>query len=141
MPKFPPAAPKPIPVMTGARHVFMVPDPPCVVIPIDWGTRHHHAQQFQRQFALDVFADGERVSHAVSLAEDGILEVSFRIDPGEYEVIVKEGATGDRKESECAVLFARKLRIDYPGGDDEKIENDDSDGANEADEAETGAAE
>jgi len=102
--------------MTGARHVFMIPDPPCVVIPIDWGTQHHHAQAFQRQVALDVFADGQRISHAVSLAEDGILEVSFRIDPGEYEVIVKEAALDDRKESDCAVLFARKMRIDYPGG-------------------------
>jgi hypothetical protein len=119
MPKYPPKKPKPIPVMTGARHVFMIPDPPCVVIPIDWGRQHHHAQAFQRTFALDVFADGERVSHAVSLAEDGILEVSFRIEPGEYEVVVKEAATGERKESQCAVLFAAKLRVDYPGGSDE----------------------
>ena len=114
--------------MTGARHVFMIPDPPCVVIPIDWGTQYHHAQAFQRQFALDVFADGQRISHAVSLAEDGILEVSFRIDPGEYEVIVKEAALDERKESDCAVLFARKMRVDYPGGDDR------------TDEAETGTA-
>lgn len=104
-------------VPTGARHVFMIPDPPCVVIPIDWGSRHHHAQAFQQQFALDVFADGQRVSHAVSLAEDGILEVAFRIDPGEYEIVVKEAPTGERKENECAVLFARKLHVDYPGGD------------------------
>jgi hypothetical protein len=128
MPKFPPATPKSIPVKTGARHVFMVPDPPCVVIPIDWGTQHHHAQDLQRQLALDVFVDGELASHAVSLAEDGILEVSFRIDPGEYEVVIKEAATDDREESECAVLFARKMRVDYPGDDDE------------TDEAETGAA-
>jgi len=110
--------------MTGKRHVFMLADPPCVVIPIDWGTHHRHAQAFQRQFALDVFADGERVSHAVSLAEDGILEVSFRIDPGEYEVVIKEGATGDRKDNQCAVLFARKIRVDYPGGDDSGDDNE-----------------
>jgi hypothetical protein len=105
--------------MTGARHVFMIPDPPCVVIPIDWGSHARHARSFQQNLAFDVFADGERVSHAVSLAEDGILEVSFRIDPGEYEIVVKEAATGERKESQCAVLFARKLRVDYPGTGDE----------------------
>jgi hypothetical protein len=120
MPKFPPAEAKPIPVMTGARHVFMLADPPCVVIPLSWGKHHHHAQSFQNEFALDVFADGERVSHAVSLADDGILEVSFRIDPGEYEVLVKEAPLAERKESECAVLFARKLRINYPGADEEE---------------------
>jgi hypothetical protein len=97
----------------------MIPDPPCVVIPLDWGTQRRHAQGFQRQLTLDVFVDGERVSHAVSLAEDGILEVSFRIDPGEYEVVIKEAALGEREENACALLFARKMRVDYPGGDDE----------------------
>jgi hypothetical protein len=120
MPKFPPAKPKPIPVKTGARHTFMIPDPPCVVIPIDWGTHHAHAQSFHQQFAVDVFVDGERVSHAVSLAADGILEVAFKVDPGEYEVMVKEAAMDDRKESECAVLFASKIRVNYPGTDDEE---------------------
>lgn len=119
MPKFPPKPQPPIAVMSGARHVFMLLDPPCVVIPVAWGTAHHHAQGFQHTLALDVFADGERVSHAVSLAEDGVLEVSFRIEPGEYEIVVKEAATGDRSESRCAVLFARKLRVDYAGADDE----------------------
>jgi hypothetical protein len=119
MPKFAPKPQSPIPVMTGARHVFVLPDPPCVVIPVAWGTAHAHAQGFQQKLALDVFADGERVSHAVSLAEDGILEVSFRIDPGEYEVVIKEAATGERTESRCAVLFARKLRVDYAGSAEE----------------------
>jgi hypothetical protein len=125
MPKFPPKQQKPIPVMTGARHVFMLADPPCVVIPIAWGSAHAHAQGFQQRLALDVFADGERVSHAVSLAEDGVLEVSFRIDPGEYEVVVKEAPTGDRTENRCAVLFARKLRVDSAGDDDEDEGEDD----------------
>ncbi len=117
MPKFAAAKQKPIPVMTGARHVFMIPDPPCVVIPIDWGTHHVHAQDFHRQFALDVFVDGERVSHATSLSADGILEVAFKVLPGEYEVIIKEAATGERKESECALVFASKIRVNYPGAD------------------------
>jgi hypothetical protein len=122
MPKYPAAKPKPIPVMTGARHVFMIPDPPCVVIPIDWGTHHAHAQAFHRQFALDVFVDGERVSHATSLSADGILEVAFKVLPGEYEVIIKEAATGERKESECALVFASKIRVNYPGTEDDADE-------------------
>jgi hypothetical protein len=101
--------------MTGARHVFMIPDPPCVVIPIDWGTHHAHAQSFHQQFAVDVFVDGERVSHAVSLSSDGILEVAFKVDPGEYEVLVKEAPLGDRKDTECALLFASRIRVNYPG--------------------------
>jgi len=104
----------------------MVPDPPCVVIPISWGTHRGHATGFQREFALDVFADGERVSHAVSLAEDGILEVSFRIEPGEYEIVIKEGALEERKEASCAVLFARKMRVEYPGSDDESNDSGDA---------------
>lgn len=120
MPKFPVVAPTPIPVRTGARHVFMVPDPPCVVVPVDWGTHRGHARQFQEQFAFDVFVDGERVSNAVSLADDGILEVAFRVDPGEYDVVIKEAAIGDRAGTACAVLFARKLRVNYPaGGEDD----------------------
>lgn len=97
----------------------MIPDPPCVVIPIDWGTHHAHAQAFHRQFALDVFVDGERVSHATSLSADGILEVAFKVLPGEYEVLIKEGATGERKESECAIVFASKIRVNYPGSEDD----------------------
>jgi hypothetical protein len=120
MPKYPPKKPKPIPVMTGARHVFMIPDPPCVVIPIDWGTHHAHAQSFHQQFAVDVFVDGERASHAVSLSADGILEVAFKVDPGEYEVLVKEAAMGDRQENQCAVLFASKIRVNYPGTEDDE---------------------
>lgn len=120
MPKFPPKPQPPIAVMTGASHVFMVLDPPCVVIPVAWGTSHLHAQGFQQTLALDVFADGERVSHGVSLAEDGVLEVSFRIEPGEYEVVIKEAATGERTEERCAVLFARKLRVDHAGAADEE---------------------
>lgn len=119
MPKFPPKKAKPIPVMTGARHVFMIPDPPCVVIPIDWGAHLAHAQAFQQQFAVDVFVDGERVSHAVSLAADGILEVAFKVEPGEYEVLVKEAALGDREESACALIFAGQIRVNYPGADDD----------------------
>jgi hypothetical protein len=124
MPKFPPKPTKPIPVPTGARHVFMIPDPPCVVIPIDWGSHHAHAQAFHQRFAVDVFVDGERVSHAVSLASDGILEVAFKVEPGEYEVLVKEAATGDRKDNACAVLFARQMRVNYPGADEEDDESD-----------------
>ena len=119
MPKFPPKQAKPIPVMTGARHVFMIPDPPCVVIPIDWGSHHVHAQAFQHQFAVDVFIDGERVSHAVSLAADGMLEVAFKVEPGEYEVMVKEAALADRQETACAVLFASQIRVNYPGADED----------------------
>ena len=122
MPKYPPRKAKPIPVMTGARHVFMIPDPPCVVIPIDWGTHHGHAQSFHQQFAVDVFVDGERTSHAVSLSADGILEVAFKVDPGEYEVLVKEAAMGDRQESQCAVLFASRIRVNYPGTEEEEDE-------------------
>jgi hypothetical protein len=124
MPKFPPKQAKPIPVMTGARHVFMIPDPPCVVIPIDWGAHLAHAQAFHQQFAVDVFVDGERVSHAVSLAVDGILEVAFKVEPGEYEVLVKEAALGDRQESACALIFAGQIRVNYPGADDDDDETD-----------------
>jgi hypothetical protein len=119
MPTFPPKQAKPIPVMTGARHVFMIPDPPCIVIPIDWGSHHAHAQAFQHQFAVDVFVDGERVSHAVSLAADGMLEVAFKVEPGEYEVMVKEAALADRQETACAVLFASQIRVNYPGADED----------------------
>jgi hypothetical protein len=102
-------------VETDKRHVFQVPPEPCVVVPLDWviperSTLQPTSGDFQDSHELQVLVDGEMVSHGLSMDEEGGLEVAFRVDPGTYEVVIRQRPS--EREPEGVVLFARTLEVD-----------------------------
>lgn len=107
----------PFTFMTGERHRVRLPDDPRITIPLRWEDRFlgeaygepSSLQHFQPCAGLETLVDGKAVSHGLEHVTGSLLEVSFRVPPGEHDVVVRriEGGEGP-------VLYAQRLRIGQP---------------------------
>lgn len=107
----------PFTLMTGERHRIRLPDAPKITIPLRWQDRFlgeaygepSSLQHFQPCAGLEALVDGKAVSYGLEHVTGSLLEVSFRVPPGEHDVIVRriEGGSGP-------VLYAQRLRIGQP---------------------------